>query len=163
MASSSSESESFTADDLRILVSEFAEICRSGVGSAKMPPLFRWTLCFVQFLLRAARALVLTAWHAGTCFVHYQSDGWSCFVSARHVDDCKPVRFTRSDNAKKEFLLERSIYKSISTCNDVTSCFFITPPRPLDKGMKGWNIFQASCGHTGLLRQAGHTCLVLSH
>jgi hypothetical protein len=94
--------------------------------------------------------------------VSYQSDGWSTWVKSRISTSTGVLTICREGRTRKEFLLERSIYKTIDESGKISAAMTLSPPRPMDKGLKGWHIFGASLDHTSMARLQGHTGLVCS-
>ena len=116
-----------------------------------MRPLLKWAVIFSAFLERECSSLVIRPGgaFADPSFLHYQSDGWSTFVSSRHLAQVGAYRVTRTGRARNEFLLERVIFKAIDPTGNISSKLLIKPARPMDEGIAGWNVFSAACGfHT---------------
>ena len=68
----------------------------------------------------------------------------------------------RAGFVKTEFLCERAVYKTIEPGGHINSHIVITPARPMELGKTCWNIFEAACEHTPLLRLLRHRGMAAS-
>lgn len=101
-----------------------------------------------------SRALVVQANQENRPVLYvYLSDGWSCKMSSAVAGKCDGKTIRREGKVKAEFLLERSLLKSMSANGEVSTSIRLMQPRSLGKGKSGWNCFQAACQFDPLMRE----------
>ena len=100
--------------------------------------------------------------HPDPAMLCYQSDGWGALVATTEQQKVGKTAFVRKGRIKHEFLLERSVYKTIDANDKISGALMLFVPRPMLHGVKCWNIFQASCERAPMLRTWGHRGLVIS-
>ena len=134
-------------------------------GVNRTRPLLQWAVVLVSWSQRECASIAVRPGgeFADPSFESYQSDGWSTFVSSHHLSEVGAYRVTRTGRARKEFLLERAIYKTTDPSHHITSKLYITPPKPMDEGICGWNVFGAASDQSTMLREAGHRGVIGSH
>ena len=102
-----------TAVGIRDFVKEVAETSR-GLSTRTIHRLKRWCVLLACCLQNRCESVVIGASAAEEpVLCAYQSDGWSSLVRARTTFDLEETQVVRNSRCKKEFLLERAIYKTI--------------------------------------------------
>jgi len=124
----------------------------------------RWCCVLFFFMETQINALTIRKGEfSDPSFVSYQSDGWSAFVSDTEIISVDGHRVTRRGRAKREFLLERAVYKTITPSGEIKGYIMARPPRPMTEGCGGWEIFAASTSSCPMLRRKGHEGMAASH
>ena len=149
---SSDTDNAWTGTDLAAWVRQVSKTT-SSLAMGRMRPLFRYCCSMVFFMRRRLAALMSEDEEdVPPSSVSYQSDGWSAIVSERNRESFGPVTIDRSGRVKKEFMLERTIVKTIDENGGIVARLLVTPARPMDEGQSGWHIFGAACDHLPLVR-----------
>ena len=125
--------------------------------------LVRWTCILAAHMARECEAIIVKNNDLGDpCCYTYQSDGWSAFVSETTTAYANGTRIVRSGRVRKEFLLERSVIRSIDAGGNIRARLRSTPPRPMDERAVCWYVLQAASEHFPTLRNLGDTGAVAS-
>lgn len=82
----------------------------------------------------------------------YMSDGWGCKISSGQAVHVGEHIVRREGRVRAEFLLEKSILKTLSPSGVVHTALRWEQPRGLGAGKTGWHVFQAAVEHDTVLR-----------
>jgi hypothetical protein len=98
------------------------------------------SVALVDLLIEKATCLIRNQPHDPKLYA-YQSDAWSHQVCTRTSHHVGLRTVFRDNRTKTDFLLERSIVKSMDPSGRVRIAMLMAPPRSLSSGKKGWRIF----------------------
>eukprot|EP00959_Pyramimonas_sp_CCMP1952_P118880 2485399-Pyramimonas_sp.AAC.1 len=90
------------------------------------------------------------------------SDGWGCKISDSKTALLGEHVLRRTGRVRAEFLLEKSIVKTISPSGEIRSAMRFEAPRGLGQGKTGWHMLQAAVDHEETLRQHVHDGVVIT-
>ena len=82
-----------------------------------------------SYLLKLGHSVTVLDDKFAVASVCYQSDGWSCWVSPQNSSSVGDVRVVRTGKVRKEFLIERAIYRGIPSTGEIVGSIAMTPPR----------------------------------
>jgi hypothetical protein len=83
----------------------------------------------------------------------YMSDGWGCKISSGQSFHLGQHLVRREGRVRAEFLLEKSMVKTLSPSGVVHTALRWEQPRGLGAGKTGWNMFQAALEHETVMRE----------
>lgn len=126
------------------------------LGNHAVGEVLRLTAAIKQETNSRARDLLHKASvHGWPVLYTYMSDGWGCKVSTGRAVHVGQHLVRREGKVRAEFLLERSMFKTMSPDGPVQTSLRWEQPRGFAAGKSGWHIFQAAVEHETVLRGLG--------
>ena len=114
--------------------------------------------------IRSQRAVLIAKAQSPDCpmMVTYMSDGWGCKVSTNTRLHVGSQAINREGKYRAEFLLEKSVMKTLSPCGRIFSSLCWDEPRSLSSGKSGWYVFAAATDHDNVIRSHKPEGIVLT-
>ena len=149
----------FDGSDVRALV-ESLTAPGATLGADELDKAYRLCLAVHHVLQDRCASIVAGSGDRPVISV-YQSDGWSCRMSAVHRESAGGSTVVREGRLRRENLLERGIVRSSKTGGHVEFGMILGPPRSLIHGRTAWHIFSAATEFTATLRAQQHAGVAL--